>query len=249
MKQSKLLKKLLTASERLFIIIDQHFIVVDTSYGAERFSEYPHESLLEKDVRQAFPEIFGLEPVFNKIWINQETSFEIKGICRSIESKKPLYFNFYIIGTNELEDADKNIIICIKDVTEMMVMSQALLQRANESELLTNALSDSNRHIDQIISSMLDTLIVTDYQGLIKTINPATINLFGYSESEMIGKSISLLFKDPEQLNLINQKWFEYKAFNDQDNDQYLDDHFKFQNIEINCLSKVQVEILISFYC
>ena len=249
MKQSKLLKKLLTASERLFIIIDQHFIVVDTSYGAERFSEYPHESLLEKDVRQAFPEIFGLEPVFNKIWINQETSFEIKGICRSIESKKPLYFNFYIIGTNELEDADKNIIICIEDVTEMMVMSQALLQRANESELLTNALSDSNRHIDQIISSMLDTLIVTDYQGLIKTINPATINLFGYSESEMIGKSISLLFKDPEQLNLINQKWFEYKAFNDQDNDQYLDDHCKFQNIEINCLSKVQVEILISFSC
>jgi len=98
MKQSKLLKKLLTASERSFITIDRQLMITDTSYGAERFSEYPYESLLNKDIRNAFPETIGLEESFHNIWINQLTSFEVKGVCRSLNSQKPLYFNFYVIG-------------------------------------------------------------------------------------------------------------------------------------------------------
>jgi hypothetical protein len=80
MKQSKLLKKLLTASERSFITIDRQFMITDTSYGAERYSEYPYESLLNKDIRNAFPETIGLEDSFNNIWHNQLTSFEIKAL-------------------------------------------------------------------------------------------------------------------------------------------------------------------------
>ena len=55
MKQSKILRKLLTASERSFVIIDRDFVIIDSSYGAERFSEYPHEPILEKDIRHVFP--------------------------------------------------------------------------------------------------------------------------------------------------------------------------------------------------
>ncbi|PZO43263.1 MAG: hybrid sensor histidine kinase/response regulator [Pseudanabaena frigida] len=245
MKQSKLLKKLLTASERSFIMIDRKFTITDTSYGAERFSEYPYESLLNKDIRHAFPETVGLEETFNNIWANQATSFEFKGICRSSNPKNPLYFDFYIIGTNELEDEDKNIIICIEDATEMIMMSQVLLQRANESELLANALIKSKKYIDKIISAMADALIVTDPQGIIKTINPAVTNLFGYYDFELIGNSITLLFNDPQQLDLINQQYL-----GDLDVDlQNLDSDRSFQNIEILCLSKNKEEILISFSC
>jgi len=245
MKQSKLLKKLLTASERSFIIIDRQFVIIDTSYGAERFSECPYESLLNKDIRNAFPEIIGLEESFHNIWINQLTSFEIKGVYRSISPQKSLYFNFYVIGTNELEEEDKNIIICIEDATDMMVMSQALMQRANESDLLANALLKSKEYIDKIISVIAEALIVTDYQGKIKTINPATINLFGYSEDQLINESIASLFKNPNQLDVIHQKYLE----NQLNNEKFLDSDRYFANIEILCLSKTNEEILISFSC
>jgi PAS domain S-box-containing protein len=244
MKQSKLLKKLLTASERSFITINRHFIITDTSFGSERFSEYPYESLLDKDIRQAFPETVGLEEVFDNIWLNQLTSFEMKGVCRSANSKKPLYFNFYIIGTNELEEEDKNIMICIEDATEMMIMSQELMQRANESELMANALLKSNKYIDKIIFAMPDTLIVTDTQGLIKTINPAAVNLFGYAQEELINNSIASLFKNPHQLNLIHQNYLENLS-----NKQLVDSDRNFTNNEILCLSKTNEEILVAFSC
>jgi len=132
MKQLKLLKKLLTASERSFVAINQHFIIIDASCGAENFSESPQEPLISKDIRQVFPEIIGLEETLNHIWLNQITSFEIKGICRTHPLKKPIYSNLYIIATNEVEESDKSIVICIEDATEIMNMSQKLLQRANE---------------------------------------------------------------------------------------------------------------------
>ncbi|GBO56816.1 sensor histidine kinase [Pseudanabaena sp. lw0831] len=245
MKQSQLLKKLLTASERSFIMIDRQFLITDSSYGAERFSEYPYESLLNKDIRHAFPETIGLEESFNNIWHNQLTSFEIKGVSRSASHQNPLYFNFYIIGTNELEEEDKNIMICIEDATDMMIMSQALMQRANESELLANALLRSNEYIDKIISAMADALIVTDHQGLIKTVNHAAINLFGYTQEELVDWSIASLFKNPNQLDLIHHNYLE----NQSANEQSLDSEPYFINIEILCLSKNKEEVLIAFSC
>ncbi len=246
MKQSKILKKLLTASERSFVMIDRDFVITDTSYGAERFSESPHESLLSKDIRHVFPETIGLEEIFHNIWHNQATSFEIKGICRSSHNaNKHLYFDFYIIGTNELEETDKSIIICIEDVTDIMDSSQVLLQRINESELLTNALSKSKEYIDKIISSMADALIVTDDRGTIKTVNPATINLFGYSQSELVGSPMSMLFHDAHQFESLQSQ---------HDNSDYSDGQIivsdrNFYNIEVLCLSKNKEEVLISFSC
>ena len=254
MKQSKLLKKLLTASDRSFIMIDRNLNITDTSFGAERFSEYPNEPLINKDIRYAFPETIGLESTFNAIWMHQATSFELKGICRvsnTLPPKKSVYFDFYIIGTNELEEADQNIIICIEDVTETMMMSQELLQRANESELLANALLKSKEYIDKVVSAMADALIVTDHQGIIKTVNPATSNLFGYPKEELINRQVSLLFKNPDHVHWLHQELTEIQSSDLQlENSENLENSDRrFKNIEILCLSKSQDEILISFSC
>ncbi|NUN64174.1 response regulator [Pseudanabaena biceps] len=243
MKQSKLLKKLLTGSERSFILVDRDFIIIDASYGVEIFSETPLESILQKDIRDVFPEIVGLEETFNTILLNQITSFEIKGVCRSNALEKTIYSNLYFIGTNEVEEEDKGIVICIEDVTEMMVMSQALLQRINESELLANALTASNQSIDKIISAIADALVVTDHHHHIKKINPATLKMFGYSSEELIGNSITILFKNPQDINLLNQRKseFQYRDLINLSADQL--------NIEILCMSKLQSEIVIAFSC
>jgi signal transduction histidine kinase/DNA-binding response OmpR family regulator len=249
MKQLKILKKLLTASERSFVAVNQKFIIIDSSYGAERFSEAPQEPLISKDIRHIFPEIIGLEETFDHIWLNQITSFELKGICRTHSFREPIYYNLYIIVTNETEESDKSIVIYIEDVTEMMNMSQTLLQRANESELLANTLVKTNHYIDKIISAMAEALIVTDSQYLIKKVNPATIHLFKYSYEELINQPITILFQKAELVQsfdyvfLESENLEEHKQHKDNPNEQNL------INIEIPCRAKSNSEIIVSFSC
>ncbi|PZU96320.1 MAG: hybrid sensor histidine kinase/response regulator [Pseudanabaena sp.] len=250
MKQLKLLKKLLTASERSFVAINQHFIIIDASCGAENFSESPQEPLISKDIRQVFPEIIGLEETLNHIWLNQITSFEIKGICRTHPLKKPIYSNLYIIATNEVEESDKSIVICIEDATEIMNMSQKLLQRANESELLANALVKTNHYINKIISAIAEALIVTDSRYLIKKVNPATLHLFEYSYEEIINQPITILFQDANLIHLFDYVLLEPE--NLEELSQYVEDNpneQNFTNIEIPCRAKSKAEIIVSFSC
>ena len=49
----------------------------------------------------------------------------------------------------------------------------------------------SKDYVDNIVNSMIDTLIVVDPDGKMKTINPSTMKLLGYTEDELIDKTIS----------------------------------------------------------
>ena len=52
----------------------------------------------------------------------------------------------------------------------------------------------SRDEMDNIFRSMFDALVVTDKNGIIKTVNMSTLNLFGYAQEEIEGKPIGLLF-------------------------------------------------------
>lgn len=74
----------------------------------------------------------------------------------------------------------------------------------------------AKNYVDNIIKSMVATLIVTDSKGKIKTINQATLDLLGYRKEEIIGKHVTLLFAKTEEMfiekrlsKLINDKKFQ----------------------------------------
>lgn len=52
----------------------------------------------------------------------------------------------------------------------------------------------SRNYLDDILKSMFNPLIVTDNNGIIKSVNLSTSKLFEYSDKELIGKDIGLLF-------------------------------------------------------
>lgn len=54
----------------------------------------------------------------------------------------------------------------------------------------------SKKYVDNIVSSMLDLLIVTDSELRIKQVNKAACELLGYDEDELTGKSISEIYVD-----------------------------------------------------
>ncbi len=54
--------------------------------------------------------------------------------------------------------------------------------------------------MDDVVKAMSDTLIVLDQDGIIETVNQATLGLLGYEENELIGKSLNLIMPEMDSL-------------------------------------------------
>ena len=68
----------------------------------------------------------------------------------------------------------------------------------------------SKDYVDNIIKSMIDTLIVTNPDATIRNVNQATMNLLGYSENELVGKPVGMLFTENSETRLSGQKpWID----------------------------------------
>lgn len=61
----------------------------------------------------------------------------------------------------------------------------------------TAALEESEERMRAIFETAVDAIVTIDEKGIIDRINPATERLFGYVESELIGKNVSVLMPAP----------------------------------------------------
>lgn len=68
-----------------------------------------------------------------------------------------------------------------------------------ERKRAETALVESKVYTESIIRNFLDTLIVVDTEAKIRTVNPATCDLLGYTEKELIGQSVSIIFAKEEE--------------------------------------------------
>ena len=71
---------------------------------------------------------------------------------------------------------------------------------------LIEDLQSDKVYIDNILKNMFGSLLVLNIEGIIQTINRATINTTGYSEEELIDKHISMLAAQPGQVTELLHK-------------------------------------------
>jgi PAS domain S-box-containing protein len=67
-------------------------------------------------------------------------------------------------------------------------------QDITERKAAEDALAASKAYAESIIQNFLDTLIVVDGEAKIQTVNPAACRLLGYTEEELKGQSVSMIF-------------------------------------------------------
>ncbi len=231
---SKLLS-VLTTRRREYMIVDQDFNILETSLGVPKFSDSPQDVMKGKDVRVGFPELIGLEDILIDILQGGQISFELQGIGRFFPDGTPLYLDLYIIKNQYEPHQENRLIILFEDVTERMVLEQTLVQAANEKSLLLSTIEASKAYIEKIFTSMADALLVTTPSGIIKTVNQATQDLFGYSEEELIGKAISIILGEDKLLPEVNQpKRLLHEAL---------------KNVEVICQTKTGEKVAIAFSC
>ncbi len=192
--------KLLIPHYTEYLAVSGDLLTLETSSGVQRFGE-TNKVILGEDVRLAFPELVGVEDDLIDILEGRQKSFELKGIARFNEPNSPFYIDLYITSFETC------LIILLQDATERMVLEQRLVQRTHEENLLLNTLSDSHNYIQKIISCLKDALIVTTPLGNIITANQVALDLFEYSQEELINQPISKIITD-ENFLLSSQSEF-----------------------------------------
>ena len=200
---SILLEKLFAPRHLEYLLINKNLIIVQTSNTVKRLADRPHEVKLGNDVRLSFPELIGIESLLAAIYQRQQDSFELKGIARFLEPN-PLYINLSICNF------ENYLILLVEDVTEKMVAKQAILQQANEMELILSELAGCRDYLNGIINSLGDALLITTASGQIRAVNQVTQELFGYSESELLNQPISLIVDDTNLLPKNKQEFLEH---------------------------------------
>lgn len=184
-----------------YLVADRNLTIVEISAGLERFADVPSDLAVGEDVRQAFPELYGMEDILEEVLAGNQDRFDLKGIGRVSEGGERLYFDLHAIAHKEADV--EGWLLGIEEVTEKMALEQTLVQASNETELLVLALKKAKDYIDKIITSMADALIVTTAEGQIKTVNKAAQSLFGYGEEELIGESIAVLVAPSERQRML----------------------------------------------
>ena len=89
---------------------------------------------------------------------------------------------------------------------------------------------------EQIFASMAEALIITNNLGIIQQVNKYTVELLGYSQEELINKSINTIIADPNFLLSEIQQYL-------------LSQGELIKNIEVVCQTKQELTQIVSFTC
>jgi len=88
-----------------------------------------------------------------------------------------------------LAKGDLSTQVSVKTTGEVQMLIDSFNQMASDLEQTTV----SKEYVDNIISSLINTLIVASPDGKIISANPGTTTLLGYAETELIGQSVELV--------------------------------------------------------
>jgi adenylate cyclase len=214
--------------------LDLQFQILFATKQVQRFAACPEEVILGKDVRLSFPEFIGLEEIFISILQGEQELFELEAIGRYLGNKCYLYFDIYILKAENKKGDNTRLIVFFEDVTEKMVIKQRFSQRNHDGKLIASFLSRYKNYMEKVLTSMADALLVTTPTGQIKKVNRATIELFGYSEEELLHQPISLIFED-KLLQQAIQKRFLLKKY--------------LSGLEVRCSKKNKEKLWMAFSC
>src|SRR5262245_47976547 len=61
------------------------------------------------------------------------------------------------------------------------------------------ALDDTEERLRAILDTAVEGIVTIDERGVIESMNPAAVKIFGYKPSEVIGKNVHILMPSPYQ--------------------------------------------------
>jgi PAS domain S-box-containing protein len=89
--------------------------------------------------------------------------------------------------------------LSVAGITLLIVLSVIVTERVNRRFEVVKVLEDSEAQVRAIIDNTAEGIISIDHRGLIRSFNPAAEQIFLYRESEVLGKTVSMLLPEDER--------------------------------------------------
>ncbi|MCW6050734.1 diguanylate cyclase [Lyngbya sp. CCAP 1446/10] len=232
---NNLLDKLLSLRRIEYLAVDRQLKILETSLNVQELADIPDGVEKGKDLRDSFPELIGIEEVLDDILEQRQPIFQLKSVTKILTNGSYLYLDLYLFAQkNHLKP--ERLIVLWEDVTDTAALQQSMVQAANENSIKVNSLVSARDYIDKIVNSINDILLVTTEAGKIKKVNKSTELLFGYTQSELIGKPISMITADEELLRQVSQLLPELK-------------NESWHQVKVACTTKKGSKLTVAFSC
>ncbi|NDK57472.1 PAS domain-containing sensor histidine kinase [Pontibacter fetidus] len=168
------------------ITIDNRGRVETMNPAAANIFGYEPEEVIGNNIKMLMPEPdHSLHDVYIDNYHRTGVG-QIIGIGREVLGKKKNGTIFpFLLSISEVKLQDKQIFTgIVHDITELKKTEAALRESENK--------------FNSIIKTAVDGIITIDTHGLMEMVNPAAQKLFGYAESELLGRNISMLMPEPD---------------------------------------------------
>jgi len=100
-------------------------------------------------------------------------------------------------STEEIAQGKLDTRVNIKQKNELGDLAASFNQMAAD----LNETTVSKEYVDNIVNSMMNSLIIVSSEGKIQYANPITCSLLGYEENEIVGQHIGIIFAEEEELS------------------------------------------------
>ncbi|MEH2058557.1 MAG: ATP-binding protein [Nostoc sp.] len=134
-----------------YLIIDENLKILEMSLGINHFADISDEVKPGQDVRIAFPELEGLEDIFDAIRQGEQDNFELKGIMRSQDTTYPLYIDIRI--TNNIQEGHSDFSRHVEKKRQNLTPQPPSLQGKGEN---SKPLSLQERGFPDPVKSQID---------------------------------------------------------------------------------------------
>lgn len=169
------------------ITINVRGIVETVNPAAARIFGYQPEEVIGQNIKMLMPE--PDKSRHDQYLENYHTTGirKIIGIGREVKGQRKDGSVFpFLLSISEVQLEHKTIYTgIVHDISQL-----------KETQV---ALRESEHKINSIINAAIDAIITIDERATIEMVNPAACRLFGYTESELIGRNVKMLMPEPDK--------------------------------------------------
>lgn len=169
------------------IVIDARGRIEAFNPGAERLFGYARADVLGRNVSMLMPSPYREEHDGYLARYLETGDARVIGIGREVvgQRRDGSHFPMHLSVGEMFVDGERKFTGIVHDLSIRKQLEEQL--RASESRWRS------------IVESAVDGIVVIDARGVIEAFNPAAERLFGYTESEALGRNVSMLMPSPHR--------------------------------------------------
>ncbi|MGR8950770.1 MAG: hybrid sensor histidine kinase/response regulator, partial [Gammaproteobacteria bacterium] len=175
-------REIFEASIDGFALLDNNGIVVDTNAALHRIDGFSREEVIGQlpPTFRGEEEALYLKQFLGKVLEGEQVSVELELICKD--------------GTMRMVDTT-SVKIRYRGKDHVLV----IVRDIHEQRRAVVAMAQTESRYQAIFDSSLDGLVILDREGIVIDVNPAILEIDGYSKDELIGQ-YPPGFRDPKNL-------------------------------------------------